>query len=174
MPTAEFGTVNTSVALVVAVADNGVIGRDNDLPWRLPADLKHFKRITMGKPIVMGRRTFESIGRALPGRRNIVLTRDADWCADGVDVFDDLDAALADCAGEGAIETMVIGGAEVYRAALPLAARLYLTQVHAEIDGDTFFPTLDTRDWRETERRPVPQDVPAPFAASFVTLERLR
>ena len=161
-----------TVSIVVAVADNGVIGRDNELPWRLSSDLKHFKRITMGKPIVMGRRTYESIGRPLPGRRNLVLTRDPSWSATGVETFAELDVALG-AAAEGAVsECMVIGGAQIYALALPIAARVYLTQVHATVDGDTFFPTLATRDWQETERQTIPGDS-ATLAHSFVTLERV-
>ncbi|MEL7537275.1 MAG: dihydrofolate reductase [Pseudomonadota bacterium] len=160
------------ISLIVAVADNGVIGRDNDLPWRLSADLKHFKRLTMGKPMIMGRRTFESIGKPLPGRRSIVLTRDAEWQHAGVDVYRNLDDAIGACVASAVDECMVIGGASVYASALPHAARLYLTQVHADIDGDTFFPAIAVSDWRETERETVAPSDDTPFAYSFVTLER--
>ncbi|MEM1264354.1 MAG: dihydrofolate reductase [Pseudomonadota bacterium] len=162
------------LSLVVAVADNGVIGRDNQLPWHIPADLKHFKRVTMGKPIIMGRKTYESIGRPLPGRQNIVLTRQASWSAAGVSVVASLDEAIA-LASHSATgtnsECMIIGGATLYAAALPQASMLYLTQVHASVSGDTFFPSLETAHWRELERTTHPADGDT-YAYSFVTLER--
>jgi dihydrofolate reductase len=144
------------VALVVAAADNDVIGRGNALPWHLPADLAHFKRLTMGKPILMGRRTFESIGRPLPGRSNIVITRDPAFAAHGVRTVHSLDAAL-DLAAQialvdGSDELMVIGGAQIYAAALPRAQRLYLTRVHARPEGDAFLPAIDWSEWREERR----------------------
>ena len=154
------------VSLVVARADNGVIGRDNALPWRLPADLQHFKRLTMGKPIVMGRRTFESIGRPLPGRENIVLTRDPDWRAEGVTVAAGLDIALANDVPEVAI----IGGAAVYALALPLADRIHLTEVHASPEGDTLLPPFGP-EWREVAREDHGAEGEMP-AYSFVTLDR--
>lgn len=133
------------VSLVVAVARNGVIGRDNDLPWRLPDDLKHFKAITLGKPVVMGRRTFESIGRPLPGRENRVVSRRPGFEAPGCRVFASLEAALAGPEPE----VMVIGGGQIYAAALPLAQRLYITEVDAEVAGDARFPGIDPDGWRE-------------------------
>ncbi len=154
------------VSLVVARADNGVIGRDNALPWRIPADLQHFKRLTMGKPVVMGRRTFESIGRPLPGRENIVLTRDPDWRTEGVTVAAGLDIALANDLDE----VSVIGGAQVYALALPLADRIHLTEVHATPEGDTVLPPFGP-EWRETARVDHPADGDTP-GYSFVTLER--
>lgn len=156
------------VTLVVARADNGVIGRDGGLPWHLPADLRHFRALTLGKPVVMGRRTFASIGRPLPGRHNIVLTR-SDWAADGVTAVPDLDAAFA-AAGD-ADEAMIIGGAAVYAAALPRATRVYLTEVHAAPDGDTVLPPFDAGGWRETAREDHAADDDTP-AYSFVTLAR--
>lgn len=157
------------ISLIVAVAENGVIGRNGDLPWRIPADLKFFKETTMGKPIVMGRRTWDSIGRPLPGRDNIVITRQAEFQAPGAHVVGDLDAALA-AAGE-APEVMVIGGAEVYRAALPRARRIYLTEVHAMPVGDIHLPAFSKSDWREVARKDhaAEGDIPG---FSFVTLER--
>ena len=134
-----------TITLVVAAANNDVIGSDGDLPWHLPDDLRNFKRITTGKPIVMGRRTHESIGRPLPGRQNIILTRDASYEADGCDVAHSTEQAL-ELAG-GAEEIMVIGGGEIYRAFLPVADRIYLTRIDAEIDGDTLFPGLDAAEW---------------------------
>ena len=155
------------ITMVVARGGNGVIGRDGGLPWHLPADLRHFKAVTMGKPIVMGRRTFESIGRPLPGRHNIVLTR-GDWTADGVTVVADLAAALA-AAGGG--EVAIIGGATVYAAALPLVRRVHLTEVHAEPAGDTILPSFDPAIWIETTRDDHADDDGTP-GYSFVTLER--
>ena len=161
------------VSFVVARADNGVIGRDNALPWRLPADLAHFKRLTVGKPVVMGRRTFESIGKPLPGRHNIVLTR-SDWRAEGVTVVPNLAEAIAAAGMDPrarADEIMVIGGAQVYADALPLARRVYLTEVQAAPEGDTELPAFDADIWRETAREDhaATGDVPG---YSFVTLER--
>jgi dihydrofolate reductase len=157
------------ISLIVAVAENGVIGRDGDLPWRIPADLKFFKDTTTGHPIVMGRKTHQSIGRALPGRTNIVVTRDPEFSGDDIAVVGDLDSALA-AAGE-ADEVMVIGGAQIYAMALPRAKRIYLTEVHITADGDTRFPELDRGIWSETARvdHPAEDDIPA---FSFVTLER--
>jgi len=154
------------VSLVVARADNGVIGRDNALPWRIPADLAHFKRLTMDKPIVMGRRTFESIGRPLPGRLNIVLTRDPGWRAEGVTVAASLTEALA----TGAPEVAIIGGAQVYADALPFATHVQLTEVHAAPAGDTLLPSFGP-EWRETARQDHAAQGDQP-AYSFVTLER--
>ena len=143
------------IALIAAVAANGVIGQDNSLPWHLPEDLKAFKRITLGKPVIMGRKTYESIGRPLPGRTNIVLSRQPDWAPPGVLVATDLDQAL-DLAGQagGEGEVMVIGGEQIYRQALPRADRLYLTLVDREVPGDTCFPAVDSAQWREVSRQP--------------------
>lgn len=161
------------LSLLVAVADNGVIGRDGQLPWRLPDDLKRFKALSLGKPVIMGRRTFESIGRALPGRRNLVLTRAATpaMLAAGVEPVADLAAALQRCAA--APEVCVIGGAAVYAAALPLAQRIYLTEVHARPEGEVRFAPLPPGEWREIERVPHPADATHAHAMSFVTLERV-
>ncbi|MFC3712064.1 dihydrofolate reductase [Sphingoaurantiacus capsulatus] len=163
------------ISFVVARADNGVIGRDNALPWHLPADLKHFKRLTVGKPVVMGRKTFDSIGKPLPGRHNIVLTRDAEWRAEGVTVVSNLAEAVA-AAGldpkSRAEEVMIIGGAAVYAEALPLATRVYLTEVHEAPEGDTLLPAFDAARWREVAREDHPAEDGKP-AHSFVTLERV-
>ena len=148
------------VSIVVAVADNGVIGRGNALPWDLPDDLQHFKRTTMGRPIVMGRKTFESIGRPLPGRLNIILTRDPSWTASGVSVASSIEQAIDLAEGQafidGADSVMVIGGAEVYRQALPFASRAFVTRVHGHIDGDAFFDLDEIASWREVSRERVP------------------
>ena len=163
-----------AISFVVARADNGVIGRDNALPWHLPADLKHFKRLTVGKPIVMGRKTFESIGKPLPGRHNIVMTRDPDWRAEGVTVV----ANLAEAVAAGGLdprtrveEVMIIGGAAVYAEALPIATRVYLTEVHDAPEGNTSLPPFASDRWAETEREDHPAEDGKP-AYSFVTLER--
>lgn len=159
-----------TITLIVAVADNGVIGRDNTLPWHLPDDLKRFKRLTLGKPIVMGRKTFDSIGKPLPGRQNIVVTRDANYRREGVTVVHDADAALR-AAGD-APEIMVIGGAELFRTLLPRAARLHLTRVHGNIAGDVMWPALDDREWQVVERETHSVDERHAFAMSFEVLER--
>ena len=158
------------IALIAALDRNGLIGRDNALPWQLPADLQHFKTLTLGKPILMGRLTWESLGRPLPGRHNIVLTRDPDYRAEGATVVDSIEAALA-AAGE-AEEVMVIGGGAFYRAMLPRAARLYLTRIDAEFEGDAWFPEIDLDEWHETAREAHAPDERNPHPYAFVTLER--
>jgi len=160
------------ITLVVAVATNGVIGRDGALPWRLSTDLRRFKAATLGKPIVMGRKTFESIGRALPGRHNIVLTRSLNWQASdpAVSVVPDWSAVLA-AAGPVA-EIMVIGGAEIYALALPFAERILLTEVQGEVHGDTRFPPLDRSRWLEVSSEGSPADEHNSHAVRFVELVR--
>jgi dihydrofolate reductase len=158
------------LSLVVAMAENGVIGNANRLPWHLPADLKHFKSVTMGKPMLMGRRTFESIGKALPGRRNLVMTRGKPIEAPGVETVANLEAALA--ATQDAEELMVIGGAEIFRLCLPRALRIYLTRVHAPIAGDTRFPGIDWNEWHRVQRTAQPADEKNAYAMTFLTLER--
>jgi dihydrofolate reductase len=158
------------LVLVAALADNGVIGRDGALPWQLPDDLKRFKALTLGKPILMGRRTSESIGRALPGRRNLVLTRQATVAVPGVEVVASVAEALARCAGVA--ELCVIGGAELYRATLPLADVLELTLVHAQVEGDVQFPAYERGDWREVARSEHAADGRHAWPMSFVRYER--
>ena len=140
------------ISLIWAMADNRLIGRDNDLPWRLPGDLKHFMATTMGKPVVMGRKTFASMPGALPGRANIVMTRDTSWQSKGAMVVHDLEAALvlaqANAREQDVSEIMIIGGAEIYAMALPLATRLHITRVHDEPAGDVFFPPFDLSEWQ--------------------------
>ena len=138
------------ISLITAVSANGVIGRGGELPWHLSDDLKRFKQLTLGKPIVMGRKTFESIGRALPGRQNIVLTRQSEFAADECDVVSSIDAAIAASGDAG--EIVVIGGSEIYKLFLPLAERIYMTRVQIDVDGDVRFPELDDELWQETER----------------------
>ncbi|ARP85202.1 dihydrofolate reductase [Bordetella genomosp. 9] len=158
------------LTLVVAYARNRVIGRDNGLPWKLPGDLAHFKRTTLGRPIVMGRKTWESLGRPLPGRTNIVVTRNAGYAAAGATVVPDIDAALRACAGTD--EIFVIGGAQIYAAVVDRADRIVATEVQADVDGDAFFPYLPSFQWRETSRAPQPAE--NGYAYDFVTYERVR
>lgn len=158
------------LSAVVAVSENDVIGRDNELPWHLPADLAHFKRLTMGKPMLMGRRTYESIGRPLPGRRSLVLSRGG-FRAPGVETVASLEEAIAR-AGD-VPELVVIGGADVFRLAMPRLDVLYLTRVHARVEGDTFMPPMDLSQWREVSREWRAPDERNPLPMSFVTLERL-
>lgn len=159
--------MNPDLFLIYARAANGTIGRDGKLPWHIPADLKRFKALTMSRPMIMGRKTFESFPNPLPGRRHIVLTRDADWQAAGAEVAHSVEGALALAGG---CEVAVIGGAEVNALFLPLVRRVELTEVHAEIEGDTFMPELDAS-WRETFREEHPAEGPRP-AFAFVTLAR--
>lgn len=144
------------LSLLVAVARNGVIGRDNGLPWHLPEDLKRFKALTLGHPVIMGRKTFESIlaslGKPLPGRENIVVTRSRSYAAPGCRVVHSLGEAVSACAG--ADEAFVIGGAEIFALALPLAQRLYATEIDADVEGDAAFPAYDRSAWREVAREP--------------------
>lgn len=167
---------NAELALIVARAANGVIGRDNQLPWYLPNDLRYFKATTMGKPIIMGRKTFESIGKPLPGRANIVVTRNPKWSAEGVRVVDEPQAAVSLAREiallDGVGEVMVIGGEQLYAALLPAAHRLYLTEVHAEVPGDARFPELDWSQWREIGREDFPAEGPNPYDYSFVVYQR--
>ncbi|HZF24988.1 MAG TPA: dihydrofolate reductase [Steroidobacteraceae bacterium] len=158
------------MALVVAMAENGVIGNANRLPWHLPADLKHFKALTMGKPMLMGRKTFDSIGKALPGRRNLVMTRGKPVEAPGVETVPSVEAALA--ATREATELMVIGGAEIFRLCLPRAERIYLTRIHAPLAGDTRFPNVDWNEWHAVQRTPCPADEKNAYAMTFLVLER--
>ncbi|MEQ9663298.1 MAG: dihydrofolate reductase [Parasphingopyxis sp.] len=157
------------IVFYLARADNGVIGSAKDLPWRLPPDLKRFKKLTMGKAMVMGRKTFESFGGPLPGRRHIVITRSREWEADGAEVVHDPEEALIHA--EDAPEIAIVGGGEIYSLLLPRADRIELTEVHIEPDGDTLAPDFPDSDWREIEREdfPATDDLPA---YSFVTLVR--
>lgn len=160
------------LSLIVAAGKRNEIGNAGGMPWHLPADLKHFKEITVGKPIIMGRRTHESIGKALPGRRNIVVSRDPGYRAEGCEVAHSLHEALA-LAGD-APEIMVIGGALLYREALPLADRIYLTRVGSQFEADTYFPAIDTREWQEKQRVHCPADERNACACDFIILERAR
>ncbi len=164
------------LAMIAAQSLNRVIGINNKLPWYLPGDLKYFKQVTLGKPIVMGRKTFESIGKPLPGRTNIVITRDTAWDHPGVRVVHGLDEGieLAESLAliDGVDEAVVIGGAEIYSLCLPRADRLYLTQVHAEVNGDAFFPALTASEWDEVGREDFKADGPNPYDYSFIVMDR--
>lgn len=163
---------------IAALTRNRVIGQGNGLPWRLPGDLKFFKATTLGKPVVMGRKTFQSIGRPLPGRPNIVVTRDPGFVAEGVHIARDIDTALDLAAtlarASGAEEVMVIGGAEIYAQALPRLDRLYLTRIDAELEGDAHFPEIEPRAWREAARSNPVLDETSGLTYCFTTLHRVR
>lgn len=159
------------ICLIAAMAANRVIGRNNALPWHLSADLKRFKALTMGHPVVMGRKTYESIGKPLPGRRNLVITRSRDYAAPCCEVVHSLDAALAAC--HGAHELFIIGGAELYRESLARAHRLEFTEIHAEFEGDAIFPAFSMSEWRETGREIHSNEADVPFRYDFVRYERI-
>jgi dihydrofolate reductase len=161
------------ISLVAAMANNRVIGKDNQMPWHLPADLKHFKRVTLGKPVVMGRKTFESIGRILPGRRNIVISRTPPSDSLGAEWVTSLQQAFELLRQHP--EVMIIGGAEIYRQCLPLAQRLYLTEIDLDTRGDAYFPDyqLTGIDWRVVEQSSHDVDAENPYRCSFLTLERV-
>ncbi|WDE12367.1 type 3 dihydrofolate reductase [Thalassomonas haliotis] len=161
----------TRLSLIVACADNNIIGKDNQMPWHLPADLAYFKKTTLGKPIIMGRKTYESIGRPLPGRQNIVISRNPDFSAEGVDVVTCVDQALA-LAG-GVEEIMVIGGGAIYSHCLPAATRLYVTHIKAGIEGDTRFPDFDSENtWVKTASELRPADEKNAYDLDFCVYER--
>lgn len=160
------------IALVAAMDEDRVIGIGNRLPWQLPADMRHFRSLTVGKPVLMGRKTYDSIGKPLAGRRNIVVSQDHGFKPEGITVVHSIDAALA--AASDAPEAMVIGGASFYRQVLPRAQRLYLTLIHHRFAGDAHFPTLNAEDWRETARSDHGADAANPFPYSFIELERVR
>jgi dihydrofolate reductase len=155
--------------LIVAVAKGNVIGLGGKMPWHLPAELAYFKQVTMGHPVIMGRKTFDSIGRPLPGRRNLVVTGNPDWRHDGVEVHASIESAIA---AVGGLEAFVIGGATLYEAALPLAQRVYLTAIDATVDGDTFFPELSVQDWQEVSRQRRQKDEKNAHDVDFIVLER--
>ncbi len=166
-----------NISLIFAMSENRVIGRNNKLPWYLPNDLKYFKQVTMGKPVIMGRKTYESIGKPLPGRMNLVITRDDAWHAEGVTTCSSLAQAVERATGaaeiNGVDEVMVIGGAEIYRLALPAADRIYLTQVHAHIEGDAYMDDIDWSGWREVGREDFQAEDPNIYNYSFVVYDRL-
>lgn len=167
-----------TICIVVAIAENGVIGRENGLPWRLSTDMKRFKAITMGKPVVMGRKTFQSIGRPLPGRANIVVSRDPAFAAEGVTVVASLGEAVerakAEASASGKEEVCIIGGGEIYRQALPLAKRLYVTRIAAQAVGDTTFPPIDPNAFESISEEVVPAGEKDDFPTRHIVYERQR
>jgi dihydrofolate reductase len=169
-PHSEIKNHKSKISLIVAMSENRVIGRQGRLPWRLPDDLKRFKELTTGHTVIMGRKTFESIGRPLPQRRNIVASRNPDWAAEGVEIAHSLDEALVRTAGEA--EVFIIGGEQLYRAALPRADRIYLTRVLACIEGDAFFPSFQNTQWTLAQRLEHPADERHEYAMTFEAYER--
>lgn len=161
------------VSMIAAMANNRVIGADNAMPWHLPADLKHFKAVTMGKPVIMGRKTYESIGRALPGRLNIVISSQPDYVLNDATVVATTDAALDIAKAQKTEEVMIIGGGTIYHAYLALATTLYLTFIDLDVEGDTQFPAYqDSATWQEVDRIDNQPDDKNPYSYSFVTLTR--
>jgi dihydrofolate reductase len=165
------------VSLIVAAAENGIIGKDNDMPWKISSDLKYFKKVTLYKPVIMGRKTFESIGKPLPERTNIVITRDTTFTKKGVITAHSLEMALEVATSMAEVrkqrEIMVIGGEQIYNLALPVADRLYLTRIHAEIEGDASFPDLNEKDWLEYSREDHVRGEKDSHNYSFIVLDRL-
>ena len=159
------------ISLIVAMASNRVIGLNNKMPWHLSADLKKFKQITMGSPILMGRKTYESIGKPLPGRTNIIISRNTDYQQAGCLVFNNLETALQS-ASELTNELFVIGGSDLYQTLLPLADKLYLTLINQAFEGDTYFPEIDLNEWQEIAREDINDDNSTSFSYSFLTLEK--
>jgi len=160
----------TDLSLIVAMDDNRLIGSNNNLPWQLPADLAFFKRTTMGKPIIMGRKTFASIGRPLPGRRNIVITRDSGFSAPGCEMANGIQAALSLC--NDVDEAMLIGGASLYQQTIDQATQLYITRIHHCFEGDTWFPEFDLNGWKQASREDHEADLNNPYAYSFLKFVR--
>ncbi|MEH8166387.1 type 3 dihydrofolate reductase [Aeromonas veronii] len=160
------------ISMIAAMAHDRVIGKDNQMPWHLPADLAHFKRVTLGKPVLMGRKTFESIGRPLPGRRNLVISRNPDYQAEGIEVVGSVEAALALLAGSSVEELMVIGGGHLYAEMLPSADCLYLTRIDLAVEGDTRFPAFDDGQWQRIACESHPADEKNPHPYSFETWQR--
>ena len=160
------------ISMIAAMAHDRVIGKDNQMPWHLPADLAHFKRVTLGKPVLMGRKTFESIGRPLPGRRNLVISRNPGYQAEGIEVVGSIEAALALLANSAVAELMVIGGGHLYAEMLPSANCLYLTRIDLEVEGDTRFPAFDDGQWQRIDSESHPADEKNPHPYSFETWQR--
>jgi dihydrofolate reductase len=161
-----------TISLIVAAAENNAIGKNNQLLWHLPNDLKFFKNTTWGMPVIMGRKTFEAVNKTLPGRFNIVITRQDDWKAEGVIVATDLKDALNKAAETNCNEIFIIGGGEIYKQAFEMADTIYLTRVHATLDGDTFFPAIDESKWKQTASQDFEVDEKHKYAYSFQTWKR--
>ena len=162
-----------TISLIVAAAENNAIGKDNQLLWHLPNDLKFFKNTTWGMPVIMGRKTFEAVNKPLPGRINIVITRQADWKADNVITAADLQDALQKAEATNCNEIFVIGGGEIYKQSMEIADKIYITRVHATLDGDTFFPVIDETKWQQTSLQEFAADEKHQYAYSFQTWERI-
>ena len=162
------------ISLIAAAAENYAIGRDNQLLWTLPNDMKFFKNTTWGMPVVMGRKTFESLGKPLPGRINFVITRNAGWTAEGVTVATDINSALQKAAETNCKEIFVIGGGEIYKQSMEIADKIYITRVHASFDADTFFPEIDETKWQLTANQDFEVDEKHKYAYSFQTWERIQ
>ncbi|XEI32006.1 type 3 dihydrofolate reductase [Aeromonas veronii] len=160
------------ISMIAAMARDRVIGKDNQMPWHLPADLAHFKRLTLGKPVLMGRKTFESIGRPLPGRRNLVISRNPGYQAEGIEVVGSVEAALALLASSSVAELMVIGGGHLYAEMLPSADCLYLTQIDLAVEGDTRFPVFDDGQWLRIDSESHPADEKNPHSYCFESWQR--
>ena len=159
------------ISIIAAVAENNAIGKNGQLPWHLPADLKHFKNLTMGHHIIMGRKTFESVGKPLPGRTNIIITRQKDFETENCIVVHSLDEAIKSVVDDD--DPFICGGAEIYKQALDIADKMYLTRIHEEFDGDTFFPEIDMNVWRETEREKSKPDEKCKYYYSFCVFKRI-
>ena len=160
------------ISLLLAASENNIIGKNNQLPWHLPDDLRYFKNLTWALPILMGRKTFDSIGKPLPGRKSIVITRNNDWRHEGVDVVHSVDEAVDQAAASGAKEIFVIGGAQIFKAALPKANRIYLTRIHHHFDGDVFFPEINTQDWHLASSRFCEKDEKNAYDHTYQVWER--
>lgn len=159
------------VSAIVAAAENNAIGKNNQLLWHLPNDLRFFKRTTLGHPVVMGRKTYESVGKPLPNRHNIIVTHQPDYTVVGAEVVHSLHEALSLCVGKA--EVFIVGGAEIYKQALPILGRIYLTRVHADVAGDTFFPDFDEREWVLVSEESHPADDRHAYAYTFMVYERI-
>jgi len=160
------------ISFIVAVSENNVIGKNNKLPWRLPTDMKYFKNITWAMPVIMGRKSYESLGEPLRGRANIVVTRNKDWKAEGVQIVQSIDQAINVAAQTDAKEIFILGGGEIFAAALPSADRIYLTRVHENFDGDAFFPELKKEEWNLVSNRDCPPNDKNSYALSFQVWQR--
>jgi dihydrofolate reductase len=161
------------ISLIVAASTNNAIGKNDQLPWHLPNDLKFFKNTTWGMPVIMGRKTFESVNKPLPGRFNYVVTRQQGWTAEGVNVASDITAAIKQAEGTNCKELFIIGGGEIYRQSMDIADKIYITRVQADLDGDVFFPEIDESKWQLTANRDLPADAKHAYAYSFQTWERI-
>ncbi|MFI5187961.1 MAG: dihydrofolate reductase [Chitinophagales bacterium] len=161
-----------TISFIVAVSENNVIGKDNNLPWHLPADMKYFKNVTWAMPVIMGRKSFEALGKPLTGRKNIVITRNKNWKADGVEVVPGIDQAIALASQTDAKEIFITGGAEIFKAAFPFADKIYLTRIHGNFDGDSFFPEWKPNEWKLASNRDCEPDEKNLYALSFQVWER--